>query len=293
MALFRDPLSPTPPPDREEGLGMRSARLARSAPVAYTGKRIVLMGVLALVVLGGLVVSTMLGGPGPARMVREAHEAHPREEQERARAEAAAKPPAPPAPAPAPAPATPVLPAAEGTARPEPAVEAPAARPGAPDFDALTAAAVMADAQHRAVLRSGALAWYAGFVDQKVYQREIFLHAAWLAPDRAPEEESLFRTLTRAAIDQGLASPTAAGAAVLYLAALADRGGVEGVNALERVVLDDARPLEVRTAAASVLPEASRRHAREQLLNRTIPGPTPGAPPQRLPLHPSLSAALR
>lgn len=276
MGLFKEPLPPPPPPGHEESLGQRSARLARQSPVAFSQGKVVAMGVLAVIAVGGVVASLLFDVPWRTPSMRRARQAA----EEASGREAGPLPTLGVTPAPA-TPSAPVPPA-PGVPGPRvfPAPPAPGAEDDRPDFAMLAASVALASEAERPVRRAGVLGVYAAHVDVPAFQRTIFIDAARLAPDAMPEEQALFQRVTRVALDHGLASADAAEAAVLYLGSLRDRGGIEGVNLLERLVLDLERPMELRLAAAHALPVAARPHAAAALAKQI------GA-------HPALRAALR
>ena len=290
MRLFPEPPPPAPKADGPApSMGERVARLSRQAPVATSGRKGMAMAIIGLIAVGGVVVTFATGESSIAKGVRRRHEQAQREaaraKEELPTPPSRARSSEKPLPTPAPEPASPPPPAGE---------------PGV-DLAAMAAAIAFAEPAQRPVLRMGALQWYAGFVDDPRSQRTILIDAARLAPDMSPEEEPAFATITKSAAQHALRSPDAAGAAVLYLGALRDRGGADAVLALEGVVLDEARPLELRVAAARALPDEARlrvlkdldARARKELLRANPDLKDVSEQALRALTHPALRAALR
>ncbi len=256
--------APKPASPRNE-LGAKLEQLMReNRPRALRGKGRVITALL-LLAGGGMLVQSFLGGStspiGKAVSDRE-------------RASKAAEPPAGPetgtSTTPEPAPPPPSDPT------PTPGAEATVAIGTASD---LAAAVSRAPAKQRAALRVLALTTYGEMLRGAAHRRTALEAAARLAGDGVPEESELWARITQGAFE-ALSAPADAGAAVLYLTALFDRGGPLGVAALERVVEDEKRPLELRVAAARALPPAARAAQASRIGSRANP-------------HPALLSALR
>jgi hypothetical protein len=287
MPLFREPKIPPAPTDRPETMPERFVRLSRQTPPPPSNKKLIAMGIVALVAVGGVIVTLARGTHPASEVIRRTHEEGERRAAREAE-EAAKRAVLPQGPeAPLPTPAAPPAPA-------KPPAPAPVAAPEqGPDLAGLAAAVAMAKPEVRAAVRLSALQVYGAFVDTPKTRRTVFIDAARLAPDMAPEEEPYFAALTKSAVEKALGSADAATAAVLYLGSLRDRGGPEAAATLEALVLNDARPLELRIAAAHVLTDEARLRA-----TRHLDAPRPGASPEeqelrRKAVHPALRAALR
>jgi hypothetical protein len=242
--------TPTPAAPRGE-LGAKLERIAREQrPPVFQGRGWVVAVFFALAI-GGLVVSWLGGGTASplAQAVRDTYGNRPAEpEPERAMprgpgivAAEGPEPTDPPTPAPPPAPA-PALPGEDTVV--------------APNAAGLAIAALRAPAAERPALRVLALHAFGEMAAQPTHRRAALEAAMRLSPDAVPEEAEQWQRLTRAAV-AALDGPEA-GLAIAFLASRFDRGGEEGQTALERVVDAEARPLELRIAAARALPLARR-----------------------------------
>jgi hypothetical protein len=286
MPLFREPPLPAKP---NETLGERAARLSqqRVPPPPGRGYALLALGGLAI---GGVVYTLVTGEGAVTDTMRSAREKMEREEARKN----ANPPPADGSPATVPPlrpiEATVAPPAAPGpdtaaTERPVPAVVTPTPSgdgeplPEMPLSD-LVPAVRAAPPQLRPTLRLKGLELFADAVADARSRRAALLDVARWAPDAAPEEAALFARITEQAVTLGLPSPTDAAAALLYLGSLRDRGGVMAVIAVENLVLDDNRPMELRVAGARILPSDARPRIAKQVADR--PGP-----------HPALLSALK
>lgn len=256
--------APKPAQPRNE-LGAKLEQLMKeNRPRALRGKGRVVTALL-LLAGGGMLVQSFLGGStspiGQAVSDRE-------------RLSKAAEPVAGPEPR---APTT-----------PEPAPPLPSDPTPTPEADATVAigtasdlalAASRAPAKQRAALRVLALTTYGEMLRGAAHRRSALEAASRLAGESVPEEAELWARVTQGALE-ALSAPADAGAAVLYLGSLFDRGGPLGVASLERVVEDEKRPLELRVAAARALPPAARAAQASRIGSRANP-------------HPLLLSALR
>lgn len=87
--------------------------------------------------------------------------------------------------------------------------------------------------------------------------RQCFEAAAWLIDGAGPDAQGPLSQLALRAL-AALRNDTTATAATLFLARLPDSGGAITATALDEVIGDPQRPLEVRVAAARVRPKAGR-----------------------------------
>jgi hypothetical protein len=280
MRIFRDPQPPIEKtPGSPESMGLRIARASRQMPVATSRGKGIAMAVFGLIAIGGAVVTfatreSPASRTAPGTQEQGAREATPEVKTPK-------RPAGPEKQAPASGPVN---------------APAPASEDRAPDLAGLAAAAALASPEQRGAARLGALQVYGAFIDTPRTRRTILIDAARLAPDMTPEEEPTFAKLTKSAVEKALRSSDAAGAAVLYLGALRDRGGIDAVLALESVVLDEGQPLELRVAAAHVLPDEARLRVVRDLDARARDNPDLKDVPEqarRALTHPSLRAALR
>lgn len=257
-------------------LGAKLERLAREQrPPTFQGRGWVVALVFALA-LGGLVVKWLQGGTASplAQAVRDTH---------------GKQPPAPPetrnlprgpgiVAAPGPEPAAPDAP--KTVQAPAPAAPVPPSQGSvvAPSAAGLALAALRAPPKERPALRQVALHAFGELARQPDHRRAALEAALRLSPEAVPEEAEQWQSLTQAAL-AALEGPDA-GLVVLYLGSLFDRGGEPGLAALERVVDEERRGLELRVAAARALPHARRAPLAIRIGSRRD-------------AHPTLLAALR
>ena len=235
--------------------------LKQNRPRALRGRGRVVAALL-LLAGGGLLVQSLLGGNvSPiTQAVRDRERASTTSTPPGEGPEAGVAPTADPEPAPTP------TPSADATLLVGSAAN-------------LALAVSRAPAKERAALRLVALTAYGEMLRGAAHRRAALEAAARLTGETVPEEAELWARVTQGAL-AALSAPADAGAAVLYLSSLFDRGGLLGVAALERVVEDEGRPLELRVAAARALPPTARAGQASRIGSRANP-------------HPALLSALR
>jgi hypothetical protein len=89
--------------------------------------------------------------------------------------------------------------------------------------------------------------------------------AAWLAVGAETPSEAALRAIRDHAAAAGVEDDETAGAALLFLDALADRGGEPGIKARERVLLAGARPVHLRVLAGRGIAPDQRSEAVRRL----------------------------
>jgi hypothetical protein len=251
-------------------LGRKLERIVREQrPPTFQGKGRVVAIVFAIA-LGGLVVSWLTGGSASplGQAVRDRYENQPQ------------PPPVPPEERPLPKGTG--LVAAPGPEAPPPVAQTPPSTEAVitvPSAHELALAAQRAGPADRAALRALALEALQVMAAQAAHRRTALAAAARLAGEAMPEEAERWQALVLQAA-AAIEVPEQAGIGVLFLAATFDRGGELGQRALESVVEDERRPLELRVAAARALPAARR-------------GPLASRIGSRRDAHPSLLSALR